>query len=436
MSTKMSTLKTTLSNLITSNSTALTEAENTYLKRSLSATFRLPIFYGLPKVHKVPMSLRPVVSSTNSLLSVFSTWLDYRMKELIHLVQSYLKDSTSFIQEIKELQLPDNALLFTADAKSMYTNIDTATGISSIKQFLICNRDRISTNFPSNLFLEIPEIVMKNNIFSFANTYWLQLTGTAMGTPAACAYATITFGHFENTVLLPTFKNNLLFYRRYIDDIFGVWLPPRTNKSITWNNFTTLLDSWGNLKWEANTLSTTTHFLDLNVTLKHSTIVTSTYQKPLNLYLYLPPRSAHPSSCLKGLIKGELYRYWLQNQPADFQELVTQFLIRLYNRGHTIEHLTPIISQAASSIESNLDRSQTKLENDNTLYIHWEHHPNGLQRKMLRQIYNNTLCPVNPFHNMTVAISRPKNLRDILTKAALHLPEDLSLQSIIDDLKM
>jgi len=357
------------------------------------------------------------------------------MKELIHLVQSYLKDSTSFIQEIKELQLPDNALLFTADAKSMYTNIDADIGISSMKHFLISNRDRISTNFPSNLFLEILEIVMKNNIFSFANTYWLQLTGTAMGHPCSVRYATITFGHFENTVLLPTFKDNLLFYRCYIDDIFGVWLPPRTNKSVTWNSFTTLLKSWGNLKWEANMPSTTTHVLDLNVTLNHSTIITSTYQKPLNLYLYLPPRSAHPSSCLKGLIKGELHRYWLQNQPAGFQDLVTQFLIRLYNRGHTIKQLAPIISQAASSIESNQYRSQTKLENDNTLYIHWEHHPNGLQCKTLQQIYNNTLCPVNPFHNMTVAISRPKNLRDILTKAALHLPEDLLLQSIIDALQ-
>jgi hypothetical protein len=436
MSTKMSTLKTTLSNLITSHSTVLTEAENTYFKRSLSATFRLPIFYGLPKVHKVPMSLRPVVSSTNSLLSVFSTWLDYRMKELLHLVQSYLKDSSSFIQAIKELQLPDNALLFTADAKSMYTNIDATTGISSFKQFLICNRDRISANFPCNLFLEILEIVMNNNIFSFANTYWLQLTGTAMGTPAACSYATITFGHFENTVLLPTFKNNLLFYRHYIDDIFGVWLPPRTNKSVTWNNFTTLLNSWGNLEWVANTPSTTTPFLDLNVTLKNSTIVTSTYQKPLNLYLYLPPSSAHPASCLKGLIKGELYRYWLQNQPTDFQELVTQFLIRLCNRGHTIEHLTPIITQAAALIESNRDFSQTKQENADTLYIHWKHHPNGLQRQTLRQLFNDTLRPVNPFHNMTVAISRPKNLRDILTKAALHLPMDLSLQPIINDLKI
>jgi hypothetical protein len=62
----------------------------------------------------------------------------------------------------------------------MYTNIDVDRGISSIKHFLISNRDRIFTNFPSNLFLEILEIVVKNNIFSLANTYWLQLTGTAM----------------------------------------------------------------------------------------------------------------------------------------------------------------------------------------------------------------------------------------------------------------
>jgi hypothetical protein len=357
------------------------------------------------------------------------------MKELIHLVPSYLKDSTSFIQEVKELQLPDNALLFTADAKSMYTNIDVEIGISSIKNFLITNREKISTNFPCNLFLEILEIVMKNNIFSFGNTYWLQLKGTAMGTPAACAYATITFGHFEHTVLLPAFKDNLLFYRPYIDDIFGVWLPPRTDKSATWNNFNTLLNSWGNLKWEANTPSTTTHFLDLNVTIKNSTITASTYQKPLNLYLYIPPRSAHPYSCLKGLIKGELGRYWLQNQPADFQDLVTQFLIRLHNRGHTIEQLSPIFSRAASSLESNQHRSQNKMENNDTLYLHWEHHPKGLQRKTLRQIYNTTLRSVNPFQNMTMAVSRPKNLRDVLTKASLRLPKDLLLQPIIEALR-
>jgi len=163
-----------------------------------------------------------------------------------------------------------------------------------------------------------------------------------MGTPAACAYATISFGQFENTVLLPEFKNNLFFYRRYIDDIFGVWIPTKTNKLKTWNNFKTLLNNWGNLRWEVEAPSTTIHFLDLNVTLNGSTIITSTHQKLLNLYLYLPPRSAHPSSCLKGLIKGELNQYWIQNQTLDYQELVAKFITCLVNRGYNIECLTPI----------------------------------------------------------------------------------------------
>jgi hypothetical protein len=147
-------------------------------------------------------------------------------------------------------------------------------------------------------------------------------------------------------------KKNLFFYRRYIDDIFGVWIPPKTNKLKTWNNFNTLLNNWGNLRWEVEAPSTTAHFLDLNVTLNGSTIITSTHQKPLNLYLYLPTRSAHPSSCLKGLIKGELNRYWIQNQTLDYQELVAKFITHLANQGYNIEHLTSIIQQAAASLDT------------------------------------------------------------------------------------
>jgi hypothetical protein len=91
---------------------------------------------------------------------------------------------------------------------------------------------------------------MQNNIFTFANSYWLQTTGTAMGTPVACTYATITFGHFENTVLLSTFKWHLLFFKRYIDDIIGIWIPPNDNDPGPWDYFKTKLNEWGNLRWK------------------------------------------------------------------------------------------------------------------------------------------------------------------------------------------
>ena len=288
----------------------------------------------------------------------------------------------------------------------------------------------LPTDFPSELFLQILEIVMKNNIFSFENTTWLQLSGTAMGTPAACAYATISFGQYENTCILPNFNRHLLYYKRYIDDIFGVWIPPDSQQERKWQNFKTALNNWGNLQWIVNEPSKNTVFLDLNISINQSAIQTSTYQKSLNLYLYIPPRSAHPPSCLKGLISGELRRYWLQNSCEDFKTFAARFMERLVDRGHLIQDLAPLFLNAAATLTNNSQPNQPK-ENSSILYIHWTYHPNGLQRKDIRAAYNSTLKPLLDYDKMTVAISRPRNLRDELTKTKLSATPAFDIEAII-----
>jgi hypothetical protein len=431
---KMERLKTTLKNAIAFHSASLSAAEKTFFQRSLRTRLRLPIFYGLPKVHKSPVSLRPVVSSSSGLLTIFSTWLDYRMKELLPLIQSYTKNSFEVIKDLKNLTIPGNALLFSADAKSMYTNIDTATGLLTFKQFFEANSSSISPNFPVNLFLQILEIVMRNNIFSFSNTYWIQLSGTAMGTPAACSYATITYGHFENTEILTEFRPQILFYKRYIDDVFGLWIPPPTQQASTWAKFKEKLNSWGSLKWIIEEPSNKTIFLDLQIELKNGMVYTNTYQKHLNLYLYIPPRSAHPPSCLKGLISGELRRYWLQNSQSDFTTILTKFIQRLIDRGHSLADLTPIFHQAAIKI-NNTELHNVDKAHDNTLFIHWTFHPNGLQRRDIREIYDATLKKDLEYDKMTVAIARPRNLRDLLSSTSLITPPDINIQDSIAELR-
>jgi hypothetical protein len=348
------------------------------------------------------------------------------------LVQSFLKDSYSLIRELKELQLPDSALLFTADAKSMYTNIDSTSGITALQELITTNATLIPANFPADLFLQILQIVMDNNIFTFADSYWLQLSGTAMGTPAACSYATLSFGHYENTTLLPRFKNNLLYFRRYIDDVFGIWIPTTTDNDSTWSEFKQTLNNWGNLQWYLEEPTKKTNFLDLHIELNNSGLQFSTFQKPLNLHLYIPPLSAHPQSCLKGLISGELRRYWLQNSPTNFQILVTKFIERLHARGHTVEGLLPLLLQAAATLDNHVIKSQKPdLQTQDTLYIHWTHHPKGIQRSDIRQLYNQTIEPHKTHDKMLVAISRPKNLRDILIRTALTLPDNKTMQDYI-----
>ncbi|KAL7531938.1 hypothetical protein ACHAXR_004316 [Thalassiosira sp. AJA248-18] len=66
-------------------------------------------------------------------------------------------------------------------------------------------------------------IVMNNNIFEFGPATLQQLCGTAMGTPSACMNATVYYAFHEITALLQKYSEHLIFYKRLIDDGFGLW---------------------------------------------------------------------------------------------------------------------------------------------------------------------------------------------------------------------
>jgi hypothetical protein len=102
-----------------SNCHELSQPEIEYFTRSFQTHHRTPIFYGMPKAHKTPMKLRPVFSCINSFNSIFSTRLDFKMKTLLPLIPSYVKNSSNLIKELRSLHLPPSAKLFTANASSM-----------------------------------------------------------------------------------------------------------------------------------------------------------------------------------------------------------------------------------------------------------------------------------------------------------------------------
>ena len=124
--------KTSLQSLYRSHKTKLSPAERQYFERSFPETHRNPMFYIVPKVQKEPVKYRPVVSCINSFNAIFSTWLDYKMKQLLHCIPTYLKDSNDLLTDLAALpKLPENARIFTADATAMYTNIDNSYSTGS-----------------------------------------------------------------------------------------------------------------------------------------------------------------------------------------------------------------------------------------------------------------------------------------------------------------
>jgi hypothetical protein len=344
----------------------LTKAEVDYFYRSFAAEpiRRPPQFYILPKVHKTPWKTRPVVSCVGSFNEIASKWLDFKLSQLVYLCPSHTKDSFQILQDLKELgPLPPNARLFTADAVSMYTNIDTEHGLDTIEKWLHLHRHEIAAkhpSFPFNLVLELLRIVMTNNVFQFDDCWFHQRNGTAMGTSVACIYATIYYSYHEETHILPTYKTLLRYYRRFIDDILGIWTPPpNTDADTAWLAFKASL-TFGILQWETKNLAHSVNFLDLTISIGHDyRLRTRTFQKAMNLYLYLCPSSSHPPGVLKGLIFGSVRRFWLQNSDnADYQRVIFEFYQHLCARGHKMEQLCPLFNKAAKRVDST---QQSKL---------------------------------------------------------------------------
>eukprot|EP00957_Ditylum_brightwellii_P050632 3838634-Ditylum_brightwellii.AAC.1 len=155
---------------------------------------------------------------------------------------SYLANSKDLKEELITLNLPPGVRLFTADATSMYTNIKTEQAIASLGEYLMENQE----TFRHLLITAIRDalnLIMKYNIFSFGNAHFLQLIGAAMGTPPAPTYAATTFGTHE-VCILRRFILRLLLYKRYIDGILGIWVPPDNpeKEATEWRAFRMLLN--------------------------------------------------------------------------------------------------------------------------------------------------------------------------------------------------
>jgi hypothetical protein len=240
----------------------------------------------------------------------------------------------------------------------MYTNIDPDEGTDILSKYMRTYGKEAMDYIDEKLISKLLKLVMNNNVFKFGDTWWHQNIGMAMGTPCACIYETIFFAWFERQHIFTKYTENFILYCRQIDDIFGIW---KTNpaKPNEWENFKSDLNSYCKLKWNTEELSNSVTFLDLTISLdsKGKTISYRTFQKPLNLFLYIPGHSAHPPGVLKSLIFGLVSTYKRQNSNTiDFQDNVKKLFRQLLSRGHTYKNIYPIFMEAAKCVDAKLSK--------------------------------------------------------------------------------
>ena len=84
--------------------------------------------------------------------------------------------------------------------------------------------------------------IMRNNIFEFSDCVFLQLLRTAMATSATVMWATLYYAYHDVHTIMPNHGHNLLYYVRYIDDVFAIWTG---NLTSDWDAFSADISNFG-----------------------------------------------------------------------------------------------------------------------------------------------------------------------------------------------
>ena len=264
-------------------------------------------FYILYKIHKEKVNgrwqTRPVCSDVSSLPHALGKWITEKLVPIQRIQQSYFKDSFALKTLLDSLKLQPNELLFTSDASSVYTNIQTGPALENISAYL---RKHYADGKVEPL-IEALHLVFENNYFKLGDTFWKQKSGTAMGTPPAPPWATIFYALHENK-MLPRWAENVSFYKRFINDVIGVWRvdPCPERNELLWSEFKADMNSWFGSEWTCTMPSRSFNFMDLTISIVDGRLNTIIYKKYQNLYLYIPPSSSHPKGVLTGLIFGQV----------------------------------------------------------------------------------------------------------------------------------
>ena len=190
----------------------------------------------------------------------------------------------------------------------MYANIKTGPALQEVSIFLHQRSKRYPV--PTSALSEALGLDMKNNIFQFGDLYFKQLKGTNIWTPEGCSYTNLFFAIHENMIYKR--YSNLLYIKRYIDDIIVIWVPSEDSftDKISWTSFTKDLNDFHQLQWEVLPLSLHVTVLDINFYLTNGIITTDLHHKEMNLYQYITPHSSHPPGVISGMVLGWCHRIY------------------------------------------------------------------------------------------------------------------------------
>ena len=166
--------------------------DNIYRKMYPTGTSS-PKFYGIPKIHKKNIPLRPIVSSIGSLTHE-------RAKELARILKTFhhINNTKEFADEVRNTKMEDGECI-ASYVTALFTAVPVSYSLDIIKNRLEQNKDLPNRSIMSAYnIIELLGFYLNNTYFPFQDQFFEQTKGAAMGPSASPIVANIFMEAFEN----------------------------------------------------------------------------------------------------------------------------------------------------------------------------------------------------------------------------------------------
>ena len=291
-----------------------------------------PKLYGLPKLHKPNIPMRPIVSFCGSPTYQLSKYSTNVLKPLTDESRHKLQSTENFIDAIKTIQIPDDHKLVSFDVKSLFTSIP-------LQLALDCTENAIKNStaelpLPTDDIMDLLNLCLTSTYFQYNGKHYKQLHGTAMGSPVSVVVAEIVMQNIEEQALA-TYTRTIPIWLRYVDDTFTAVhkdgiddFHEHLNRQNADIQFTKEIEENGKIP-----------FLDCLVTRDNNKLQTTVYRKPTHTDRLLDQSSYNPTSHKATTIRTLTRRAQLVCDSPDSLQDETDYLYNVLVRTITTRTL-------------------------------------------------------------------------------------------------
>ena len=181
-----------------------------------------PKFYGLPKIHKSFVPLRPIVASRGSITYNSARFLADILAPLVGRTPYFIKNSANLVDKLSQFIIAPDESLVSYDVTALFTSVPVQESIRVVNDLLVNDTNLVNrTQLTPTQITELLEVCLNTTYFLYRGSFFQQVEGAAMGSPISPIIAYLFMEHFERKTL-STFLNPPRFWGRYVDDTMTI----------------------------------------------------------------------------------------------------------------------------------------------------------------------------------------------------------------------